>query len=69
MKHRAMHGNDWPSAEYEPRSQFAGENAVDLWAHQAAAEARRWRRRYADEDIPPLLMQAIRLDRFTVRRG
>ena len=39
-----------------------------LWTHQAAAEARRWRRRYADRDIPPLLKQAIRLDPFTIRR-
>jgi hypothetical protein len=51
------------------RDQFVGEKPADLWIHQAAAEAIRWRRRYADEDIPPLLKQAIRLDPFTLRRG
>jgi hypothetical protein len=29
----------------------------------------RWRRRYADGDIRPLLKQVIRLDPFTIRRG
>jgi hypothetical protein len=48
---------------------FMGEKPGDLWTHQAAAEARSWRRRYADEDIPPLLKQAIRLDPFIIRRG
>ena len=47
---------------------FLGEKPTDMWIHQAAADARRWRR-YADEDIPPLLKQAIRLDPFTIRRG
>jgi hypothetical protein len=47
---------------------FVGEKPVDLWTHHAAAEAKRWRRRYADEDIPPLLKQAIRLAPFTIRR-
>jgi hypothetical protein len=50
-------------------NQFAAEKLTDLWRHQAAADARRWRRRYADGDIPPLLKQAIRLDPFTIRRG
>jgi hypothetical protein len=50
-------------------NQFAREKQAELWTHQAAAEARRWRRRYADEDIPSLLKQAIRLDPFTIRRG
>jgi hypothetical protein len=50
-------------------SQFAEEKRAGLWTHQAAAEATRWRRRYADGDIPPLLKQAIRLDPFTIRRG
>jgi hypothetical protein len=45
----------------------AGEQPADMWTHQAAAEARRWRRRYSDEDIPGLLKQAIRLDPFTIR--
>jgi hypothetical protein len=50
-------------------NKFPREKAGDLWTHQAAAEASRWRRRYADEDIPPLLKQAIRLDPFTIRRS
>jgi hypothetical protein len=50
-------------------NKFPREEAGDLWTHQAAAEASRWRRRYADEDIPPLLKQAIRLDPFTIRRS
>jgi hypothetical protein len=49
--------------------QFTGEKPGDLWTHQAAAEARSWRRRYPDEDIPALLKQAIRLDPFIIRRG
>jgi hypothetical protein len=50
-------------------NQFVDEKPGDLWTHQAAADAKRWRRRYADGDIPPLLKQAIRLDPFTIRRG
>jgi hypothetical protein len=50
-------------------NQFMGEKPADLWTGQAAAVASRWRRRYADGDIPPLLRQAIRLDPFTIRRG
>jgi hypothetical protein len=42
---------------------------ADFWRRQAAAEARSWRRRYADADIPPLMKQAIRLDPFAIRRG
>ena len=48
---------------------FMQEKPGDLWTHQAAAEARRWRRRHADEDISPPLKQAIRLDPFIIRRG
>jgi hypothetical protein len=48
---------------------FMEEKPGDLWTHQAAAEARSWHRRHADEDIPPLLKQAIRLDPFMIRRG
>jgi hypothetical protein len=51
------------------RNQFVREKPADQWRHQAAAEAGRWRRRFANEDIPPLLKQAIRLDPFTIRRG
>jgi hypothetical protein len=43
-----------------PRGQSA-----DLWRHEAAADAARWRRRYADADIPSLLKQAIRLEPLT----
>jgi hypothetical protein len=50
-------------------NQLANEKPADMWILQAAAEARRWRRRYADEDIPLLLKQAIRLDPFTIRRS
>jgi hypothetical protein len=42
---------------------------ADLWTHQAAADARRWRRRYTDGEIAPLLKQSIRLEPFTIRRG
>jgi hypothetical protein len=49
-------------------NQLADEKPADMWIHQAAAEARRWRRRYPDKDIPPLL-KAIRLDPFTIRRS
>jgi hypothetical protein len=48
--------------------QLADEKPADMWTHQAAAEARRWRRRYPDKDIPLLLKEAIRLDPFTIRR-
>jgi hypothetical protein len=46
-----------------------GGSPADFCRHQAAAEARSWRRRYADADIPPLMKQAIRLDPFTIRRA
>jgi len=51
------------------RNQVVREKPADLWTHQAAADAGRWRRRYADGDIAPLLKQVIRLDPFTIRRG
>jgi hypothetical protein len=50
-------------------SRLADGKPADMWVHQAAAEARRWRRRYPDEEIPSLLKQAIRLDPFTIRRA
>jgi hypothetical protein len=50
-------------------NQVMREKPADLWTRQAAADARRWRRRYADGDIRPLLKQVIRLDPFTIRRG
>jgi hypothetical protein len=50
-------------------NQRVGEKLADLWTHQAAADVRRWRRRHADGDIPPLLKQTIRLAPFTIRRG
>ena len=40
----------------------------DLWIHQAAAEARGWRSRYADEAIPRVLKKAIRLEPFNIHR-
>ena len=49
-------------------SHFPSEKAADMWTRQAAADATRWRRRYADGDIPALLKQAIRLDPFPIRR-
>jgi len=52
-----------------PGEQLVREKPADLWTHQAAADASRWRRRHADGDIPPLLRQAMRLDPFTIRRG
>ena len=50
-------------------NQVMREEPADLWTRQAAADARRWRRRYGDGDIWPLLKQVIRLDPFTIRRG
>jgi hypothetical protein len=50
-------------------NQLADEEPADMWIHQGAAEARRWRRRYPDKDIPRLLKEAIRLDPFTIRRS
>ena len=41
---------------------------AELWRHQAAAEARSWRRRHSDDDILQLLKQSIRLEPFTIRR-
>jgi hypothetical protein len=43
------------------------EKPSDQWTHQAAADVRRWRSSYADEDIPALLKQAFPLDPFTIR--
>ena len=40
----------------------------EVWIVNAAAEARRWHCRYADEEIPFLMKQTIRLDSFTIRR-
>jgi hypothetical protein len=48
---------------------IGSEKPGDLWTHQAAAEARSWRRRHADAEMPALLKQAIRLDPFIVRRA
>lgn len=50
-------------------TQLADEITADVWMRTAAAEARRWRRRFLDEDIPRLLKQAIRLDPFILRRA
>lgn len=50
------------------RERLAHESHAELWRHQAAAEARSWRRRFVDEDIPHLLKQSIRLEPFTIRR-
>jgi hypothetical protein len=44
------------------------ESPADVWSYQAAADATRWRRRFADDDLPPLMKRAIRLDPFTLRR-
>jgi hypothetical protein len=41
----------------------------DVWTQQAAADATRWRRKFADEEIPALLRQTLRLDPFIVRRA
>ena len=40
----------------------------DAWTQQAAADVTRWRRKFADEEIPALLRQTVRLDPFVVRR-
>jgi len=34
----------------------------------AAAEAHRWRRRYRDDQLPPLLRESLRLDPFVIQR-
>jgi hypothetical protein len=44
------------------------ESHAALWTHQAAAEARSWRRRYRDEEVPRLLNEAIRLEPFLIKR-
>ena len=44
-------------------NQLADEKPADMWIYQAAAEARRWRRRYPD------FKQAIRLGPFTISRS
>jgi hypothetical protein len=41
---------------------------MEFWNSAAAYEARRWRRRYADADIPRLLKEAIHLEPFVIRR-
>jgi hypothetical protein len=41
---------------------------LEMWKREAAADAQRWRRRYADEEIPRLLKQSIRLEPFTISR-
>jgi hypothetical protein len=51
------------------RRRLFDEKRAELWTGEAAADAKRWRRRYADAEIPPLLKQAIRLDPFIIRRG
>jgi hypothetical protein len=44
------------------------ESPADIWRQQAAADADRWRRRFAKDDLPTLMKRAIRLDPFTIRR-
>ena len=56
------------SERMQAGNQLADEKLADMWINQAAFDARRWRRRYADKDIPHLLKQTIRLDPFTIRR-
>jgi hypothetical protein len=41
---------------------------LEMWKREAAADAQRWRRRYADEEIPRLLKQSIRLEPFAISR-
>jgi hypothetical protein len=44
-------------------------HSLDHWARTgAAAEATRWRRHYADDQIPRLLREAIRVEPFVIRR-
>ena len=56
--------SQWPTRSHQ---------SSDSWPIRpigcVAAEARSWHRRCADEDIPMLLKQTIRLDPFVIRRG
>jgi hypothetical protein len=47
----------------------AQENRNAIWVQQAAADAMRWRRRYADDAIPQLLREAIHLEPFLIQRS
>jgi hypothetical protein len=41
---------------------------LQLWKTQAAADAQRWRRKFADAELPHLLRSSIRLEPFVIRR-
>jgi hypothetical protein len=60
------------SADFKRRIGSTGpgfqENPLELWKPVAAIEAQRWRRLYADDEIPPLLERSIRLEPFLIRR-
>jgi hypothetical protein len=49
--------------------QFYREDPNAIWVQEAAADAMRWRRRYADDAIPQLLREAIHLEPFLIRRS
>jgi hypothetical protein len=58
----------WADARAQRRVLPRTFGPTDLWTEQAAADATRWRRKFADEEIPALLRQSLRLDPFIVRR-
>jgi hypothetical protein len=39
-----------------------------VWKRESAGDVQRWRRRFADDEIPGLLREAIRLEPFVIRR-
>jgi hypothetical protein len=44
------------------------ESPVDFWTEVAASDAAVWRHEYADEEIPRLFREAIRVEPFVIRR-
>ena len=59
----------WTDARAERRAHPRTVKPADVWTQQAAADATRWRRKFADEEIPALLRRSLRLDPFIIRRG
>lgn len=43
------------------------DNPLAMWKQQAAADVRRWQRKYSEDEIPQLLKQHIRLEPFVIR--
>jgi hypothetical protein len=41
---------------------------LDFWRREAAGNAKRWRRRHTDDEIPALRRGSIRLEPFVIQR-